>query len=254
MSDYLTNLVARTLDPSRVVQPRLASLFEPLPNANAQGRFLTFALASEEGDARPRASADETRAPAVPSSIPARNEGATREHSAPFHTQSPTDVVERRAVSSPREKSPAATGERAAASQLTAQTYAEQEALTSSAASAVSSKDSASNKSAGDALEAGRERRATSESERAPTPRAAPRVVEPRLSRAPTVSEAQPPPASTASDARREDAAPTIRVTIGRVDVRAVAPAPPERRRAPESSRPALTLEDYLRRRGGGSR
>lgn len=254
MSNYLTNLVARTLDPSSVVQPRVASLFEPFANADAQGRFSPFALEAEEGDARPAESADETRAPAVPSSIPARVEGTTREHSARYHTQSPTDAVERQVASSAREESPAASAERTAASHLTAQTHAEKEAPTSSAASVVNSKDSASNRSAGDASEAVRERRATSESEGAPTPRASSRVVEPRLSRAPTVSAAQPSPASTAYDARREDAAPTIRVTIGRVDVRAVAPAPQERRRAPETPRPALTLEDYLRRRGGGSR
>lgn len=253
MSDYLKNLVARTLDPSRVVQPRLASLFEPLAKADAQGRLLPFALEAEEGDAQHAESADETRASAVPSYIPARDEGATHEHSARFNTQSPTDVVERQAASSPREKSSAATVERAAASQLTAQTYAEKESPTPLAASGVNSKDSASNKSAGDALEDVRQRRATSESEGAPTPRTAPRIVEPRVSPASTVSEAQPQ-ASTAYDARREDAAPTIRVTIGRVDVRAVAPSPQERRRAPESPRPALTLEDYLRRRGGGSR
>lgn len=254
MSDYLTNLVARTLDPSSVVQPRLASLFEPLANADAQGRFSPFALEAEEGDARLAESAAETRAPAAPSSIPARVEGATREHSARYHTQSPTDAVERQVASSAREESPAATVERAAAAHLTAQTYAEKEAPTPSAASVVKSKDSASNISAGDASEAVHERRVLSESEGAPTSRAAARVVEPRLSRAPIVPAAQLPPASTAYDARREDAAPTIRVTIGRVDVRPVAPAPQERRRAPETPRPALTLEDYLKRRGGGSR
>jgi hypothetical protein len=43
-------------------------------------------------------------------------------------------------------------------------------------------------------------------------------------------------------------AAPVIRVTIGRIEVRAVAPpAPPEPRRAPP---PALSLEEYLRRGG----
>lgn len=253
MSDYLTNLVARTIDPSSVVQPRLVSLFEPLVNGVAQGRFSPFALEAEEG-ARPAGSADETRAPAVPSSIPARVEGATREYSARYHTQSPTGVVERPVASSAREESPAATAERAAASHLTAQTSAEKEAPTPSAASVAQSKDSASDISAREALEAVRERREPSMSEGAPTPRAVPRVVKPRLSPAPTVPVAQLPPGSNAHDARREDAAPTIRVTIGRVDVRAVAPTPQERRRAPETPRPALTLEDYLRRRGGGSR
>jgi hypothetical protein len=47
-----------------------------------------------------------------------------------------------------------------------------------------------------------------------------------------------------------ETAAPVIRVTIGRVDVRAVnAPAPPARRETTPA--PKLTLEDYLRSRSG---
>jgi|APLak6261659701_1056019.scaffolds.fasta_scaffold00030_14 hypothetical protein len=47
-------------------------------------------------------------------------------------------------------------------------------------------------------------------------------------------------------------AAPTIKVTIGRVEVRAVMPAqsPPAPR--PRSAEPKLTLDDYLKRRNGG--
>ena len=47
--------------------------------------------------------------------------------------------------------------------------------------------------------------------------------------------------------------APTIRVTIGRVDVRAiVSPAPPSAK--PPRPKPLLTLEDYLKQRNGGRR
>jgi hypothetical protein len=50
------------------------------------------------------------------------------------------------------------------------------------------------------------------------------------------------------------DAVPSIRVTIGRIDVRAVmAPAPPARRAPPAAPRPAQGLEDYLRAGKGGS-
>jgi hypothetical protein len=49
-------------------------------------------------------------------------------------------------------------------------------------------------------------------------------------------------------------AAPSIRVTIGRIDVRAViAPAPPARRTPPAAPKPAQGLEDYLRAGKGGS-
>ena len=47
----------------------------------------------------------------------------------------------------------------------------------------------------------------------------------------------------------------TIRVTIGRIDVRAVtAPAPQDQRRAPVRPAPQLSLADYLKQRGGGRR
>ena len=48
--------------------------------------------------------------------------------------------------------------------------------------------------------------------------------------------------------------APTIRVTIGRIEVRAmVLPAPPARQQPPRWQ-PALPLDEYLRRRNGGAR
>jgi len=57
----------------------------------------------------------------------------------------------------------------------------------------------------------------------------------------------------SAAPAAPPDAAPTIRVTIGRVDVRAVeAPQRPARPAAPRQ--PAFTLEDYIRMRREGRR
>ena len=44
---------------------------------------------------------------------------------------------------------------------------------------------------------------------------------------------------------------PTIQVTIGRVEVRAIAP-PPSPRQPPQPSVPKLSLEDYLKSRSGG--
>jgi len=54
---------------------------------------------------------------------------------------------------------------------------------------------------------------------------------------------------SHANEAKNDDHAPIIRVTIGRVDVRAVTQAPPARRATPPA--PKLSLEEYLRSRGG---
>jgi hypothetical protein len=47
---------------------------------------------------------------------------------------------------------------------------------------------------------------------------------------------------------------PEIRVTIGRVDVRAVFPEQPVKRSAPPRFRPSVTLDDYLSRGSGAKR
>jgi hypothetical protein len=49
--------------------------------------------------------------------------------------------------------------------------------------------------------------------------------------------------------------APTIRVNIGRIDVRAITPHPPPvRRDAPARSGPVLSLDAYLQQRNEGLR
>jgi hypothetical protein len=58
---------------------------------------------------------------------------------------------------------------------------------------------------------------------------------------------APPKPGSSAP------AAPTIKITIGRVDVRAMTPDQGTPRPAPERRNAALTLDEYLKRRSGGN-
>ena len=63
--------------------------------------------------------------------------------------------------------------------------------------------------------------------------------------------------AADGSSPLRADAAvspPTVRVTIGRIDVRAMYPAPQTPRPTPAAPRPSLTLEQYLEQRRGGER
>jgi hypothetical protein len=66
-----------------------------------------------------------------------------------------------------------------------------------------------------------------------------------------TLREAVPLAALRRAEA--EAAAPTIRVTIGRLEVRAATtPAPPPARRSAPLAAPGMSLEEYLRRREGG--
>lgn len=65
---------------------------------------------------------------------------------------------------------------------------------------------------------------------------------------------ADPLPAERGSSVREAASAPpTIRVTIGRIDVRAIMHQPPSPKRATPAA-PKLTLEDYLKQQTGGRR
>lgn len=50
------------------------------------------------------------------------------------------------------------------------------------------------------------------------------------------------------------DSMPTVRVTIGRIDVRAILPPAPHARPATSRTVPALSLADYLKQRNEGRR
>lgn len=57
------------------------------------------------------------------------------------------------------------------------------------------------------------------------------------------------------NESLRQEQSPTIRVTIGRVDVRAVFPPEPAKQQIPaRRPSPGLSLEEYLRSRNGGKR
>ena len=72
----------------------------------------------------------------------------------------------------------------------------------------------------------------------------------------PQITTASEPPAPVSVEqVAAPDASPTIRVHIGRVEVRAIMPpAPPDPRTKPERRGPALSLDAYLKRRNGGQR
>lgn len=64
--------------------------------------------------------------------------------------------------------------------------------------------------------------------------------------------DAQPSASEARSATQMPEAAPTIRVTIGRIEVRAVTPPTPAPQRS--ASAPRVSLDDYLRGRNGGGR
>jgi hypothetical protein len=64
----------------------------------------------------------------------------------------------------------------------------------------------------------------------------------------------EPPVSIPSTGTAMPEPAPTIKITIGRVDVRAVTPAMPAARPAPARPSQVLSLEDYLKQREGGRR
>jgi hypothetical protein len=57
-----------------------------------------------------------------------------------------------------------------------------------------------------------------------------------------------------ATNETAKESAPVVRISIGRVEVRAVLPTAPAPRPAPARPRPGLSLDDYLKEREGGKR
>lgn len=62
-----------------------------------------------------------------------------------------------------------------------------------------------------------------------------------------TASSIGPAPQAGSASTSPQDSAPTIKISIGRVDVRAVMPPAPLRRSASARRAPSLTLTDYLK-------
>jgi hypothetical protein len=88
------------------------------------------------------------------------------------------------------------------------------------------------------------------QAEAAPVVAAAPQDSGPRS----IVAQAAQKPQALAMPVEVASESPSINVTIGRIDVRAVMPQTPAPVRASARPRPALSLEDYLKQREGGPR
>jgi hypothetical protein len=251
MSNFLDNLASRSLRLVPVVRPRLASRFEPQTPA---ARFPSSALLegaederSAEGEAqhaRPEVRQPETRVVEDKRTVPIRPPAAPREERA---------ERESRATPQQQQSRPPRPAAAAHVPVRPVETRA-QNARTNAAAAPPhaprpSFAEGARPREAvrGDAFRSEHEAALDNRVRRLMT-----NNLNVREGNGAGGAPASQPPA-------RRDESPektqTIRVTIGRIDVRAVtAPAPQEQRRAPARPAPQLSLADYLKQRGGGRR
>jgi hypothetical protein len=217
VSDFLFRLAARALGSATVVQPRLASRFEP-----AAG----FEETVEVTSAREH---DAALAPEAARVVPAPVAPALAE-------RVPPPALE----PAPRPPAPVSQGERASAAPS---------APPPQTAPAIRVVTVEEKREQSETLH--RERTILEEivtrEDRPATPREPPPPRKPlelparrAAARAPSAATERPEPAQTAE------------VTIGRVEVRAIHQAPPPPREAPARRGPSLTLDDYLKQRSGG--
>jgi hypothetical protein len=238
MSDYLDNLVAKSLNRAEVVQPRPASLFEP---SSPAGRLMADRSAADLETAQderfspetesedplttptPIKSSADTRLPriglgqstgAVPPSPGGIADQDTHQHSLPF-----------------------------AGSQSIAPVLVPVTVRKASAATLLGS--------SGGAVLHSRHAERTESVFTPGTEHLKPSTLIPQERASSIIGPAAQSPFGSPS---AQETAPTIKITIGRVDVRAVMPTPPAPRPASARRGPSLSLEDYLKQRDGGKR
>ncbi|HZS09157.1 MAG TPA: hypothetical protein VFD58_30260 [Blastocatellia bacterium] len=250
MSDYLTNLAARSFDPAPMLQPRLRSRFEPAERSDA----LPFAPPEIEA---------ELSAPvaARPASTPRHDgSGATR---LPASVTTPDDAAfERVAITA---NAPSTMPERQPAIR---QPESAPTTLPASLRTAADAGQNSGPDSHPSVTIVSHERTVIKEAFRDTEPEPPPIQTRAVATELPLPERESPVTPATPSvvvqprvtplfedrPAREEKQsaapAPTIQVTIGRIEVRAVQPRPsPSRAR---QTPPSLSLEDYLRGRGTG--
>jgi hypothetical protein len=275
MNDFLTRLAARALAPQPAIQPRTGSRFEPPatppgsagPLRTARNEDLALEepleIESRADDRRPLLSVPpklKTELPALP------NDDAPRDRFAPV---APAVRLSPALPNPPVVAVPAATVPPlpSRAEVVPAKAPA---AAAAASRKGIESRSQPEEASAGSLRPAMPEQRrkpadddaladpATSATHRAQTTRraeGAPPVRQPFAPAVVAAPVARSEPAAATRSLPHETPPPTIRVTIGRIDVRAIAPSPA----AATASRPGpaaarLSLEDYLQRRSGGRR
>jgi hypothetical protein len=264
MSDYLDNLIAKSLGLAEVVAPRPTSLFEPLrseagplvheyyssdqdvaprrtpagaePVMDVAAPPLSEDVSSEDAPPQPLAAqSDQLSQHSVQSTLQSVDRGASRPESLLIPNR-PVAVDAGRSADRVRSAAPATqqpADQQTAESRPAAQVHAQLPVVS----------------------------QATTPAERlvpgapiTPSPRSGPMLVTPTSLRRVGQEGGSPSSDRAAIPAPAPDAAaPTIKITIGRVDVRAVTPDKESSRPAPPARNQALTLEEYLKRRSGGN-
>ncbi|HEY0376655.1 MAG TPA: hypothetical protein VGC87_06840 [Pyrinomonadaceae bacterium] len=254
MSNFLDNLASRSLGLAPVARPRLASRFEPPPNAPrlpasapAEGDGNERGVEGGARNARPEARQPETRAAEYRRAVPIPPPDAPR-----------AERTERGSQAAPPKQSPPPGPAVAQVPVRPVETRA-QSAQPDAASDAPPAAPPTSSLTEG--ARAGEDARRTaskSEDDDAALDNRVRRLMANSLHVGQGNEAAGGAPPVAQSPARRDETpekTQTIRVTIGRIDVRAVtAPAPQEQRRAPARPAPQLSLADYLKQRGGGRR
>jgi hypothetical protein len=245
MSDYLSRLVARTLSMAPVLQPRVPARFEPLNAVD------TFQPLDVRASATPTASATATSAPAAPPAARDRElELFETDDSLPAAAQAAALPVpsaqERRQEVHSEQNGPPPPEPRRAIEPLTAPPHAivseRPPAAPARRRQPVHHFPTRPAAIAIAAAEALRDSRADSPTQGA------------RADDSPYPPAAAPAPMSD-GPAMTSQSAPTIKVHIGRIEVRAVMAAPPPAARPPAAKPvPSLALKDYLKHRREGRR
>ncbi len=272
MSDYLSHIAARSLNLTTVVQPRLASVFEPLPNSIHLPN-VSSESAEEKDAALESESTDEFQSPEVPA--PATSPPVSSPLSrSPAPATSPP-------VSSLLLRSPAPVTSPLAAPPLSTP-------IPTSPVSSVAH-SSPMNPENTTGVTTPSSSLASTEAPRSPNPELTiqqiqqpwvqsqavlaqppaseplmPKVPQPELASLPESRALLPPrpviqpqitalpEQPTSPPSTKPTSPPTIQVTIGRIDVRAIAAPTPSRRPSTPSSA-KLSLDEYLRSRSSGA-
>ena len=233
-ADFLTRLARRTLGVEPLARPRTAALFEPVSETT-----MTGLAASAEAPSTPSLVDGITGRTAVFGRAEPQSFTPRAEHHSPVRP--PKDAPERQDELQPPPKTPDATAAHTGALDSQWETLATSPVIADEIdpRPAKPSQQLASRS-------APRQARWTARLELNSPP---PRLAQMPLNR--PASEPLPTRGAVPSVPRRAEEVPEIKVSIGRIEVRAVTPPPPAAAR-PERPRRMMSLDDYLRRGGTG--